>query len=49
MVDKMSALTGSDFDDAYIAGMIKDHKTDAKAFKAESSATQDADVKGFRG
>ena len=47
IVDKMSALSGSDFDNAYIAGMIKDHKTDAKAFKAESSATKDTDVKGF--
>jgi putative membrane protein len=43
----MSALSGADFDDAYITGMIKDHKTDAKAFKAESSATKDTDVKGF--
>jgi putative membrane protein len=47
VVDKMSALSGSDFDNAYIAGMIKDHKTDAKAFKAESSSTKDLDVKGF--
>jgi len=47
MVDKMSALSGSDFDNAYIAGMVKDHKTDAKAFKAESSATKDTDIKGF--
>jgi putative membrane protein len=47
VVDKMSALSGADFDDAYIAGMIKDHKMDAKAFKAESSATKDTDVKGF--
>ena len=47
VVDKMSALSGSDFDNAYIAGMIKDHKSDAKAFKAESSATKDTEVKGF--
>jgi putative membrane protein len=47
MVDKMAALTGSEFDDAYIAGMIKDHKKDARAFKAESSRTQDVDIKGF--
>jgi predicted outer membrane protein len=26
MVDKMAALTGPAFDDAYIAGMIKAHK-----------------------
>ena len=47
MVDKMAALTGSEFDDAYIAGMIKDHKMDAKEFKAESAATKDADIKSF--
>ena len=47
MVDKMTALTGSAFDDAYIAAMIKGHTKDARAFKAESAATQDADVKSF--
>jgi putative membrane protein len=47
LVDKMTALTGSEFDNAYITGMTKGHKKDAKAFKAESSATQDADVKSF--
>lgn len=47
MVDKMTALTGSEFDAAYIGDMIKAHKQDAKAFKAESSATQDADLKSF--
>ena len=47
MVDKMTALTGAEFDDAYIKGMIKDHKMDAKEFKAESAATKDADIKSF--
>ena len=47
MVDKLSALTGSAFDDAYIKGMIKAHQKDAKAFKAEAAATQDADIKSF--
>jgi putative membrane protein len=47
MVDKMSALTGSGFDDAYIAGMIKDHKQDAKEFKGKSAETKDADIKSF--
>jgi putative membrane protein len=47
MVDKMTALTGSEFDDAYIKGMVKAHQKDAKAFKAESVATQDADIKSF--
>jgi putative membrane protein len=47
MVDKLAALTGSAFDDAYVAAMIKDHKKDAKEFKAESTATQDSDIKTF--
>jgi putative membrane protein len=47
MVDKMAALTGSDFDNAYIAAMLKGHKADADAFKAESVETQDADIKSF--
>jgi putative membrane protein len=47
MVDKMAALTDSEFDNAYIAGMIKDHKMDAKEFKAESAETKDADIKSF--
>jgi putative membrane protein len=47
LVDKMAALTGSGFDDAYIKGMIKAHQKDAKAFKAEAAATQDADIKSF--
>jgi len=47
MVDKMAVLTGSEFDDAYIKAMIKVHQKDARAFKAESAATQDADIKSF--
>jgi putative membrane protein len=47
MVDKMAAMTGTEFDDAYIKGMIKAHQKDAKAFKAEAAATQDADIKSF--
>ena len=47
MVDKMAALTGSEFDAAYVADMIKDHKMDAKEFKAESAKTKDADIKSF--
>jgi len=47
MVEKLSSFTGSEFDDAYIAAMIKGHKSDAKAFKAEAAATTDADVKSF--
>jgi putative membrane protein len=47
MADKWMALTGSEFDKAYIAGMFDGHKKAIKAFKAESAATKDADVKSF--
>ena len=47
MVDRMTSLTGSELDDAYIDGMITGHKEDAKAFKAESAETKDADIKSF--
>ena len=47
MVDKLAALSGPAFDEAYIAAMVKGHKMDAKAFKAESAATTDADIKSF--
>ena len=47
MVEKLAALTGAEFDDAYIANMIKDHKMDAKEFQAESVATKDSDIKSF--
>ncbi len=46
-VDKLTALSDADFDGAYIADMIKGHKSTAKAFKAEAAATTDADIKAF--
>jgi len=45
MVDKMADLRGSEFDNAYIAGMIKDHTEAGEEFRAESAATKDADIK----
>jgi len=47
IVDKMAALTGTGFDDAYINGMIQTHQMDAKTLRAESAATEDAGVKYF--
>ena len=46
-VNKMAALTGSDFDNAYIAEMVNEQKIEADVFKTESSETQDADIKSF--
>ena len=47
IVDKMTALRDSGFDDAYINGMIQIHQKDDKGFRAESAATQDPGIKYF--
>jgi putative membrane protein len=47
MVDKMSKLSGADFDKAYMKDMVKDHEKDVKEFKKEAKDGKDADVKKF--
>ena len=47
MVDKLTALTVSDFDKTYIADMFTGHKKAIKAFKTESAKTKDAELKSF--
>jgi putative membrane protein len=42
---KMQALSGTDYDQAYIKGMIKDHKQDLSEFQTEASSGQDPNVK----
>jgi putative membrane protein len=42
---KMQALSGKDFDDAYIKDMVKDHKADDKEFKQEITNGQIPAVK----
>jgi putative membrane protein len=45
VVDQMTDLMGSQFDDAFIAAVTKQLTDLAKEFRAESAATKDADVK----
>lgn len=47
MVDKLTALTGADFDKAYIGGMYKGHKKAVKLFTHEGATVTDPDVKNF--
>ena len=46
-VDHLSGLTGSEFDRAYVAFMVKAHKADLKAFKQAAQDVQDPDLKAF--
>jgi putative membrane protein len=47
IVDKLSKLSGAEFDKAYVAEMVKDHKHDAMAFQKESDNTSDPELKSF--
>jgi putative membrane protein len=46
-VDRLSKLSGDAFDRAYMRDMVADHVQDVAAFKRESQAGKDADVKAF--
>lgn len=45
LIEKLQALSGSEFDTAYIQAMVKDHKEDLKEFQNEAQAAQDPNVK----
>jgi putative membrane protein len=45
--DRMSKLSGADFDREYMKHMVSDHKKDIKEFKDEAKSGKDADVKQF--
>jgi putative membrane protein len=44
-MDKMKALSGDAFDQAYIKDMVKDHKKDDSDFKQEAQSTQNPQLK----
>jgi putative membrane protein len=44
---RLSKLSGPDFDKAYMADMLKDHKMDIAAFNRESTSGKDPEVKSF--
>jgi putative membrane protein len=44
---KLEKLSGQDFDKAYVAEMVKDHKQDVAEFQRESKSAHDDDLKSF--
>jgi putative membrane protein len=44
---RLEKLAGEQFDKAYVADMLKDHKKDVSAFEKQSRAAKDPDVKSF--
>jgi putative membrane protein len=45
--DRLSKLSGADFDKAYINEMVRDHKKDVGGFKREAGRSKDAEVKAW--
>jgi len=45
--DKLSKLSGADFDRAYMDLMVKDHTKDVKEFEEASMKSKDADLKAW--
>lgn len=45
--DKLSKVTGPDFDTEYVNEMINDHEADLKAFQKQAESSSDPDVKAF--
>jgi putative membrane protein len=45
--EKLSKLSGSEFDRAYMALMVRDHKADEKEFKRASEKVEDPELKAF--
>ncbi len=45
--DRLSKLSGTAFDHAYVQAMVKDHREDVAEFKKESNNAKDSDIKSF--
>jgi len=44
---RLSGLSGSAFDRAYMSAMVKDHETDIAEFEKEANNGSDSDIKAF--
>ena len=45
--DKLSKLSGDEFDRAYARDMVKDHQNDVSAFQQEAGDGRDSEIKSF--
>ena len=46
-VEKLSKLSGADFEKAYVKDQLKDHQQDVRQFQEEAKSGTDPDVKSF--
>jgi len=45
--DKLSKLSGADFDKQYVKSMVTDHEEDVKEFRKEANSGKDEKIKSF--
>lgn len=45
--DKLSKLSGAEFDREYVKTMVEDHEADVKAFQTQAESGSDPEVKAF--
>ena len=48
-IDKLSKMSGAEFDKEYMSAMLEDHKTDVKDFETQSKDGSDPEIKAFAG
>lgn len=48
-MDKLSKMSGAEFDKEYMSTMLKDHQDDVKDFETQSKDGNDVDIKQFAG
>ena len=48
-VEKLSKMSGPDFDKEYMSAMLKDHQDDVKDFETQSKEGNDPEIKAFAG
>lgn len=46
-VNRFAAMTGAEFDRAYMKDMVKDHESDVAEFRKESTGGSDKEIQGF--
>ncbi len=47
MIEKLSKLSGAEFDKEYMSDMVKDHEEDVKDFQTQANEGTDPDIKAF--
>ena len=48
-IDKLSSMSGADFDKAYMKQMVADHKTTVSLFEKEAKSGKDGDLQAWAG